>query len=126
MCYIYSSIYLSFYIITTITGIMHTVYSRGEVFSSSTKISHCNANGKTYPLGRPFFFNDGCFRYNCQCKTDGSWECPADLSLYICQKHSGQIIENGKFECLFNQLMCKEYIYIYIYIYGRRDCLRFA
>lgn len=82
-------------------SVMAKFYSRGRVLPSGSDVSHCEANGKTYELGRPFFFNDGCFRFNCQCKTDGSWECPADLSLYICQKQSGQIIENASSRSMY-------------------------
>ena len=45
----------------------------------------CVARGIEYTLGRPFSFMDGCFRYNCQCHSDGSWECPADRAEDVCQ-----------------------------------------
>ncbi|GAB1605393.1 hypothetical protein Ahia01_000821300 [Argonauta hians] len=46
----------------------------------------CMVKGNKYPLGRPFSFNDGCFQYQCECKTDGSWQCPAENSKYICDQ----------------------------------------
>ena len=51
----------------------------------SDNVRACVARGNEYTLGRPFSFTDGCIRYNCDCHSDGSWECPADRADDICQ-----------------------------------------
>ena len=47
-------------------------------------VRSCSARGKEYPLGRSFSFMDGCYRYNCECHSDGSWECPGDRAENTC------------------------------------------
>ena len=47
-------------------------------------IRSCVAKGNEYSLGRPFSFMEGCVQYNCDCHTDGSWECPADRAKDTC------------------------------------------
>ena len=51
----------------------------------SDNVRSCVARGVEYPLGRSFSFMDGCIRYNCECHSDGSWECPADRAEDTCQ-----------------------------------------
>ncbi|CAI9736705.1 Hypothetical predicted protein [Octopus vulgaris] len=60
--------------------------SRSLVVISEVKA--CHAKGRYYTLDRPFSFVDGCFRYNCQCNGDGSWECTSEEAEYICQGSS--------------------------------------
>lgn len=66
-------------------------------------IRSCSANGNEYPLGRSFQFTDGCFRYGCQCHSDGSWECPADSVVDTCQHTSNgkQTIEQTARRCKY-------------------------
>ena len=51
----------------------------------SDNVRSCVARGNEYPLGRQFSFMDGCIRYNCECHSDGSWECPADRAEDTCR-----------------------------------------
>ena len=66
------------------------------VVAVGTHLSHCTVEGNQYPTGRPFSFTDGCFRFNCVCNSDGSWECPSERSEYICPLKPGQVIVRGK------------------------------
>ena len=66
------------------------------VVAVGTEIRHCTAEGNQYPVGRPFSFTEGCFRFNCECHTDGSWECPSERSEYVCQLQPGQQIIKGE------------------------------
>lgn len=50
----------------------------------SDNVRACVANGNEYPLGHPFSFVDRCFKYNCECHSNGSWECPANRAEYKC------------------------------------------
>ena len=52
----------------------------------SDDVRACTANGVDYPLGQPFSFMDGCFIFNCDCHSDGSWECPEDRAVDRCRR----------------------------------------
>lgn len=75
----------------------------------SDNMRACVVSGHENPLGSSFSFRDGCFLYNCQCHSDGSWECPADRAEDLCT-HDRQTtdphrtredISSGKCEYLF-------------------------
>ena len=51
----------------------------------SDNVRACVAKGNEYPLGRSFSFLDGCIKYNCDCHSDGSWECPAARAENNCE-----------------------------------------
>lgn len=44
----------------------------------------CVVRENEYRLGRPFSFREGCIKYNCECNSDGSWECPAERAEDTC------------------------------------------
>ena len=69
---------------------------RTVVVAVGTEITHCKAAGKQYRVGRPFSFTEDCFRFNCKCHSDGSWECPSERTEYICQLREGQKDVRGK------------------------------
>ena len=50
----------------------------------SDSMRACVVRSNEYPLGSPFSFREGCFQYNCECHSDGSWECPADRAEDTC------------------------------------------
>ena len=50
----------------------------------SNKLDACTVRGKEYPLGQSFSFSDGCYTYQCECHSDGSWDCPADQAVDRC------------------------------------------
>ena len=65
-------------------------------------VRYCVARGTEYPLGRPFVFTDGCFKYNCECHSDGSWECPGHKAEYTCgQDPFEEDVQSIKSEFLF-------------------------
>lgn len=70
-----------------------SVHTKTVVVAVGSVIRYCKADGKQYPVGDPFSFNEGCFRFNCECYSDGSWECPSERSEYICSHQTGQIIK---------------------------------
>lgn len=51
----------------------------------SDDVRSCVINGSEYPLGLPFSFMDKCIKYNCECHSDGSLECPADKAEDTCE-----------------------------------------
>lgn len=67
-------------------------HTKSIVVASGTQLKHCEAEGKLYTLEDTFSFTEGCFRFNCDCHSDGSWECPSESSEYICQLAPGQKI----------------------------------
>lgn len=73
-----------------------SAHTRTMVIGVGTQITHCTAEGKEYPIGRPFSFTEGCFRFNCECYSGGSWECPSERSEYICQRQPGVEVVRGK------------------------------
>ena len=77
------------------------------VVAVGTEIRHCIAEGNQYPVGRSFSFTEGCFRFNCECFSDGSWECPSERSEYICPVQPGQRIVRG----MFVQIFLSKYVY---------------
>ena len=68
---------------------------------SMNDINGCKAMGREYPLGRPFSLTDECFRYDCECHSDGSWECPAENAEYVCDKMSRTQTNHPQGECHF-------------------------
>lgn len=44
----------------------------------------CLVSGQSYPRGRRFTFEQPCYRFNCMCHEDGSWECPAERTVNLC------------------------------------------
>eukprot|EP00106_Octopus_bimaculoides_P013363 XP_014780805.1 PREDICTED: uncharacterized protein LOC106876685 isoform X1 [Octopus bimaculoides] len=60
------------------------VFQRSVVVRAAASIQHCSVNGKEFSLGEDFTFTDGCFRYQCECYRNGSWQCPGDDAEYIC------------------------------------------
>ena len=63
------------------------VYTRNVVLAVGTKPTSCEANGNNYPLGRSFSFREECVHYDCDCKLDGSWECPSERARYVCAQY---------------------------------------
>lgn len=61
-------------------------YSKNVLLKIGTEVSSCEANGNNYPLDRSFSFREECVHYDCDCKHDGSWECPSERARYICTK----------------------------------------
>ncbi|GAB1605392.1 hypothetical protein Ahia01_000821200, partial [Argonauta hians] len=59
----------------------------------------CKVKGRFYSLNRPFSFTDECFKYNCVCKSDGSWDCPASRTENICDKTEGQEVSDWFSNC---------------------------
>ena len=47
-------------------------------------VESCFVLGQYFPLGRPFSFKYDCYKYNCDCHTNGSWECPPEKAEYNC------------------------------------------
>ncbi|XP_029648016.2 uncharacterized protein LOC115222051 isoform X2 [Octopus sinensis] len=64
------------------------VFQRSVVVRTAASIRHCSVNGKEFALGEDFTFTDGCFRYQCECYRNGSWQCPGDDAKYICGDQS--------------------------------------
>ncbi|KAL4216390.1 hypothetical protein ACF0H5_024116 [Mactra antiquata] len=48
----------------------------------------CSAYGKKYPPNKRFTTSDECYQYSCMCNCDGSWECPKELTVQICDDTS--------------------------------------
>ncbi|XP_060081144.1 uncharacterized protein LOC132560496 [Ylistrum balloti] len=44
----------------------------------------CVINGQSYPGRREFQLDDGCKRFQCNCKCDGSWLCPRQKPARLC------------------------------------------
>lgn len=44
----------------------------------------CHANGESYDPNTFFQYDDGCYRYSCDCSCDGSHNCPASRTENIC------------------------------------------
>lgn len=61
--------------------------SIGYISYPGENLQACTANGVDFPLGLPFSFTENCFKYNCRCDTDGSWNCSAELAEYICHEN---------------------------------------
>ena len=74
------------HLIFLITFYPHKASSQKMVVIVSDNVRECQVRGQKYRLGQPFSFNEGCFKYNCDCKRDGSWECPAARAEYTCQE----------------------------------------
>ena len=55
------------------------------VVAVGTRIARCTAGGYKHRLGQSFSFIEDCFQFNCDCYSNGSWECPSDDSRYICE-----------------------------------------
>ncbi|CAG2193873.1 unnamed protein product [Mytilus edulis] len=54
--------------------------SRTERLSGSQQTgqcTECEVKGRKYRGNSRFSYDEGSFRYNCDCKCDGSWNCPA-------------------------------------------------
>ena len=83
------------------------------VVAVGTEIRHCIAEGNQYPVGRPFSFTEGCFRFNCECHSDGSWECPSERSEYVCPLQPGQRIVRGKIYAIYILIRIKSNILLY-------------
>ena len=71
------------------------------VVSVGTNIRYCTADDNQYPVGRPFSFTENCFRFHCDCKYDGSWECPSERTEFICRRQPGEQIVKGLFNFYF-------------------------
>merc|ERR1719219_1414370 len=54
--------------------------------SSPITCQDCRVNGRVYTSQYPFQFQDGCYRYNCQCNCDGSYNCPASKTVDTCNR----------------------------------------
>ena len=72
-----------------------SAHTRTMVVAVGTQLSYCSAGSNQYPIGQPFSFTEGCFRFNCDCHQDGSWECPSERSEYICPLRQGEKIVRG-------------------------------
>ncbi|KAK3097439.1 hypothetical protein FSP39_009661 [Pinctada imbricata] len=46
----------------------------------------CDVNGRKYQPNTRFQFDENCVRYSCTCNCDGSWQCPAERSVSICNQ----------------------------------------
>ena len=62
----------------------------------SDNVRACVARGNEYTLGLPFSFMDGCIRYNCECHSDGSWECPGERAEDTCQQNRDRQVTPGR------------------------------
>lgn len=60
------------------------------------EVMMCTADGKKYPLNQAFSFTVGCYRYNCECRKDGSWECPGHRVENTCQSLRGRNTGQGR------------------------------
>lgn len=47
---------------------------------------YCIAKGRYFAGNSDFMLEEGCYRYSCRCKCDGSWECPAHSAVNICDR----------------------------------------
>ena len=75
----------------------------------SDNVRACVARGNEFPLGRPFTLMDGCIKYNCDCHSDGSWECPADRAEDTCQPdRSRQPTTDGDHTRTRSECICDE------------------
>lgn len=48
--------------------------------------TNCTVNGKEYQGHSRFRYDEGCFRYRCTCRCDGSWQCPAERTINLCER----------------------------------------
>ncbi|CAI9736709.1 ring 3-like [Octopus vulgaris] len=64
------------------------ISQRSVVVKTVSSIRYCSVNGNEFPLGTDFTFTDGCFRYQCECYHNGSWQCPGDDAEYVCGDQS--------------------------------------
>ncbi|XP_052103035.1 uncharacterized protein LOC127736509 isoform X7 [Mytilus californianus] len=46
--------------------------------------TECEVKGRKYRGNSRFSYDEDCFRYNCDCNCDGSWNCPASRTERIC------------------------------------------
>ncbi|XP_062593623.1 kielin/chordin-like protein [Saccostrea cucullata] len=54
--------------------------------SVSNRCQKCQRKGVEYPGNSDFSFDEGCYRFNCQCNCDGSWDCPSTRTQNICRR----------------------------------------
>jgi hypothetical protein len=50
----------------------------------------CTVNGKLYDGHSRFQYEEGCSRFRCVCRCDGSWDCPAKYTENICKQSAAQ------------------------------------
>ncbi|GFN85736.1 hypothetical protein PoB_001224200 [Plakobranchus ocellatus] len=48
--------------------------------------TNCTVKGKEYQGHSRFRYEEGCNRFRCICRCNGSWECPASQTINICGK----------------------------------------
>lgn len=85
--------------------LIFAVHTRTIVVPVGTDIRYCTVEDNQYSVGHPFSFTEDCFRFNCECYSDGSWECPSERSEYICRLGPGEIAIKGLFLITFKKLM---------------------
>lgn len=58
---------------------------------------YCHVDGKKFARGRPFSFDQDCFRFRCMCNRDGSWNCPSRDTENICggEETAGRTSSSG-------------------------------
>ncbi|XP_061176286.1 uncharacterized protein LOC133185208 [Saccostrea echinata] len=67
----------------------HSTSSGSGSSSHGSSCRQCTAHGKTYAGNSHFQHDDGCYRLNCDCYCNGSWNCPADRTKNICTPETG-------------------------------------
>lgn len=55
------------------------------VASNASSCRNCLVDGRLYRGNSNFRFDRDCLRYTCQCRCDGSWNCPSQYTQNICR-----------------------------------------
>ncbi|CAG5131271.1 unnamed protein product [Candidula unifasciata] len=60
------------------------------VLSQASGCTDCTVEGTVYKGHSRFQYDEGCNRYRCVCRCNGSWECPARHVINLCQHQPSQ------------------------------------
>ncbi|GFR76535.1 hypothetical protein ElyMa_000485900 [Elysia marginata] len=50
------------------------------------RCTNCTVKGQEYQGHSRFRYDEGCFRYRCICRCNGSWQCPAKHTINLCER----------------------------------------
>ena len=60
--------------------------TRNVCDDSSRDCKQCHVRGTDYPGNSFFVMQEDCYQYNCRCNCDGSWKCPSENTVNICDE----------------------------------------
>ncbi|XP_050392596.2 uncharacterized protein LOC126811148 [Patella vulgata] len=69
--------------------------------SVETQCGNCHIHGLIYPGNMGFQQKRGCYEYTCQCKCDGTYECPDEKKVNLCPSNDPALTDpyNAQRDC---------------------------